>query len=79
MKVWTIGKRVDNSNTVIRVDKKYFRPCEVDKLLGDSTKAHQKLGWSPKTSLEDLVSDMVQNDMKLARKESLLVKKGFHK
>ena len=73
-----IGKRVDNLKTVIRVDKKYFRPCEVDKLLGDSTKAHKKLGWNPKTSLEELVSDMVQNDIKLARKESLLVKEGFN-
>ena len=49
-----IGRRSDNGEVVIRVDPRYFRPCEVDTLLGDARKAKQKLGWSPKTNFERL-------------------------
>ena len=72
-----IGKRLDNGDTVIRIDKKYFRPCEVNALIGDSSKAREKLGWIPKTNLEELVSDMVKNDLEHAKKEALLIEKGF--
>ena len=72
-----IGRRIDNKEIVIKIDKKYFRPCEVESLIGDATKANQKLSWKPKTTLEELVSDMIRNDKELAKKESLLIKEGF--
>ncbi len=72
-----IGKRMDNGQIVIKIDPRYFRPSEVDSLLGDPTKAHQKLGWKTKTSLEDLVKEMVQSDLIEAQKEALLIKKGY--
>ena len=73
-----IGKRADNGQTVIRIDSRYFRPSEVDSLLGDPSKAHMKLGWEPTSSLEDLVSEMVTFDREEAEKEALLLKKGFN-
>ncbi|MBO6971799.1 MAG: GDP-mannose 4,6-dehydratase [Prochlorococcus marinus CUG1431] len=73
-----VGKRADNKQTVIKIDKKYFRPCEVNSLIGDSTKANKKLGWAPKTTLEELVTDMINSDMEIAKKESFLIKKGFN-
>lgn len=63
--------------TVIEVDPKYFRPTEVDILVGDATKAKQKLGWEPKYSLEDLIKEMVEADLNLAKKERHLIKGGF--
>ena len=72
-----IGKRIDNNQVVIKIDKNYFRPCEVNSLIGDSSKAFKELGWSPKISLEELVSDMIEHDRQLANKESLLIDKGF--
>ena len=72
-----IGKRVDNNQIVIKVDKNYFRPCEVNSLIGDSSKAFKDLGWVPSISLEELVSDMIEHDRELAEKESLLINKGF--
>jgi len=67
-----IGRRVDNNQIVIRVDEKYFRPSEVSSLLGDASKAREKLNWSPKISLEDLIKDMISSDKKLIEKEVLL-------
>ena len=72
-----VGKRHDNKEVVIKIDKKYFRPCEVDSLIGDASKANKKLSWEPSITLEELVSDMIENDLKLAKKESLLIKEGF--
>ena len=72
-----IGKRADNGEVVIKINPRYFRPTEVDSLLGDPTKAFKKLKWKPKTSLEDLIEEMIESDMKEALKESLLRKKGF--
>ena len=72
-----IGYRADNNEPVIRIDKKYFRPSEVNSLKGDASKARKKLGWSPKITLEELVADMINSDMEIARKEALLIKKGF--
>ncbi len=67
-----VGRRADNNEIVIRIDSRYFRPTEVDELLGDASKARKKLGWSPSISLEELISEMVQFDLKEARKEKLL-------
>ncbi|WDF69377.1 GDP-mannose 4,6-dehydratase [Sphingobacterium oryzagri] len=63
--------------TVVKVDPQYFRPTEVDLLIGDPSKAKQKLGWEPKYSLEMLVKDMVDSDLQLMRKEEYLRKGGF--
>jgi len=59
-----VGVDTFTGNTVIRVDKKYFRPAEVDRLLGDSSKAKNKLGWIPKFSFDDLIKDMCENEKK---------------
>ena len=56
----------------VEVDPRYYRPAEVDLLLGDSTKARTRLGWAPKTSLDQLVDMMVESDLELARQESVL-------
>jgi len=60
----------------IDIDPRYFRPAEVDLLLGDSRKAHEKLGWTPRTSFDDLVTMMVDADLELARREQVLVAAG---
>ncbi len=72
-----IGRRADNGKIVIRIDSRYFRPCEVDTLLGDPTKAAKELGWEPKTTLEDLVDEMIKEDISLARQDLLILNKGF--
>jgi GDPmannose 4,6-dehydratase len=63
--------------TVVKVDPKYFRPTEVDLLIGDASKAKQKLGWQPKYSLQALVSDMVKSDLHLVKRDSYLKKGGY--
>ena len=62
---------------LIEVDPRYFRPAEVDFLLGDSTKARQKLGWEPKYDLKTMVAEMVEEDMKLAKKAKVLKERGY--
>ncbi len=64
-----VGKRADTGEVVIRIDPRYYRPTEVSELLGDSTKAKNKLGWEPKISLEEMVSEMIIEDKKMALKE----------
>ncbi|AYL97488.1 GDP-mannose 4,6-dehydratase [Mucilaginibacter celer] len=63
--------------TVVKIDPKYFRPTEVDLLIGDATKAQMKLGWKPKYNLEALVADMMQADLHLVKKDEYLKKGGF--
>lgn len=62
---------------VVQVDEKYFRPTEVDLLLGDPTKANTKLGWKPKYDLPSLVKDMVRSDLNLMKKDEYLKQGGF--
>jgi GDPmannose 4,6-dehydratase len=62
---------------LVEVDRRYFRPTEVDILLGDPSKAREKLGWSHTHSLADLVKDMVQNDIREARRDDVLKHEGF--
>ncbi len=71
------GIRVDTGSVVVRIDPRYFRPAEVETLLGDPTKAEDKLGWTPSTTLEELVSEMVSADRDDAKKEAYLKRKGF--
>ena len=68
---------VDSGKVIISIDARYFRPTEVETLLGDSTKAREKLGWSPKISFEELVKEMAFNDLEEAEKDYLLHKVGF--
>ena len=71
-----VGRR-NTGEVVVRIDPRYFRPAEVKTLLGDPSKAHEKLGWTPTTSLEELVVEMVESDREEARKEAILRLKGF--
>ena len=63
--------------TIVRVDPRYFRPTEVDSLLGDSTKAREKLGWVPRTRFEELVAEMVREDLKAAERDELIKRHGY--
>jgi GDPmannose 4,6-dehydratase len=62
---------------IIAVDSRYFRPTEVETLLGDSTKAKEKLGWTPKITFEELVSEMVREDLKSAESDELIKCHGY--
>ena len=72
-----VGRRADTMEIVIKVDPRYFRPTEVDFLLGKSEKAKKELGWEPKISLEELIKEMINNDKEEAKKDSILKKSGF--
>lgn len=81
--VWE-GKGVDEKGidaktgkVLIEVDPRYFRPAEVDLLLGDSAKARQKLGWEPKYDLQMMVKEMIEEDLKEAQKAKVLKEKGY--
>jgi GDPmannose 4,6-dehydratase len=62
---------------IVAVDPRYFRPTEVETLLGDPTKAKEKLGWVPKTSFSDLVAEMAREDLKAAERDELVKRHGF--
>jgi|ERR1051325_8815578 GDPmannose 4,6-dehydratase len=72
------GIDAKSGKTIIEIDKKYFRPSEVDLLVGDASKAKKLLGWKPKYSVEDIVKEMVKSDLKLFERDKYLVK-GGHK
>ena len=63
---------------IVAVDPRYFRPAEVETLLGDASKAHRELGWKPRTSFAELVSEMVTEDLKEAERDALVHKHGFN-
>jgi len=77
------GKGVDekgynaSGKCIVQVDPRYFRPTEVETLLGDPTKAKQKLGWTPKITFDELVAEMVREDLKSAERDELVKKHGF--
>lgn len=66
-----------NGDEVVSVDPGYFRPTEVDILIGDATKAREKLGWIPKHSLEELIDDMIAGDLRKMKKEKFLFDSGY--
>jgi GDPmannose 4,6-dehydratase len=68
---------VQPGDVIVRVDPRYFRPTEVETLLGDPTKAKEKLGWVPQISFAELVSEMVTHDMEEARRDALCQDEGF--
>ena len=72
-----VGRRTDNGKIVIKIDSRYFRPTEVDLLLGDSSKAFKELAWKPKTSLEEIITEMIEHDHEEAEKTLILKNKGF--
>jgi len=79
-RAFELGLNVDFlrfGQTVVKVDPRYFRPTEVDLLIGDATKAFEKLGWKPKYDLQALVTDMMQSDLHLVKKDEYLKKGGF--
>lgn len=66
-----------HGNKIVCVDPRYFRPSEVENLLGDATKAREKLGWIPRTSFQSLVSEMMLEDLKIAQRDELVKQHGF--
>jgi len=83
MKIVWQGSGVDETGTdqsgkvIVKVDPRYFRLTEVEALLGDPTKAREKLGWTPKISFKELVSEMVREDLKAAERDELVKKHGY--
>jgi GDPmannose 4,6-dehydratase len=78
------GKGVDergidskSGRTIIRIDPRYFRPTEVDTLLGDASKAHSRLGWKPEIDFPTLVNEMVAEDLELANRDAHMARQGF--
>ncbi|MGE5300848.1 MAG: GDP-mannose 4,6-dehydratase [Acidobacteriota bacterium] len=67
----------DTGEIIIELDRRYFRPAEVDTLLGDPAKAREKLGWSPEVTFKELVSEMVREDLKEAERDQLCKREGF--
>ena len=68
-----IGRRKDNGEVVVRVSPEFFRPAEVETLLGNPNKALKKLNWQPKISLDDLVKEMIKSDKEYAHKQKLFI------
>ena len=71
------GYDVASGKCIVQVDPRYFRPTEVETLLGDPTKAHQKLGWKPQITFHELVAEMVREDLKSAERDELVKKHGY--
>ena len=72
-----IGIDVVTGRTLVRVDPRYFRPTEVETLLGDATKARQKLGWTAEVSFPELVAEMVESDLDIAKRDALVAREGY--
>jgi GDPmannose 4,6-dehydratase len=71
------GCALAEGTRIVAVDPRYFRPAEVDALLGDATKARTQLGWTPRISFAQLVKEMVRDDLELARRDHLVQKAGY--
>ncbi len=71
------GYDQNTGNWIVAVDPRYFRPTEVETLLGDASKARTVLGWEPRTSFEDIVHEMAQEDLKLAQRDDMVKQAGF--
>ncbi len=72
-----IGFDARGGHTVVRVDPRYFRPAEVETLLGDASRARRELQWKPSTTFDELVSEMVAADLELAKRDALVIREGF--
>lgn len=71
------GVNTRTARPVVRIDPRYFRPTEVETLLGDSSKARRLLGWSPRIDFNTLITEMVDADRELARRDALILREGF--
>ncbi|MCK7574566.1 MAG: GDP-mannose 4,6-dehydratase [Chromatiales bacterium] len=71
------GYDTATGHCVVAIDPRYFRPTEVETLLGDPTKAKEKLGWVPKISFDELVREMVREDLIAAERDALCKREGF--
>ncbi|MFL2545878.1 MAG: GDP-mannose 4,6-dehydratase [Candidatus Rariloculaceae bacterium] len=71
------GTDIETGRVVVRVDPRYFRPTEVETLLGDSTRALEDLGWSATTSFDELVQEMIESDLEVARRDALMKREGY--
>lgn len=65
-----------NGKTLVEIDPKYYRPTEVDLLVGDASKAKEKLGWTPKLTVEELIKEMVKSDVELFKRDKYLLEGG---
>jgi len=72
-----VGIDTKTGRSIVKVDKDYYRPAEVETLLGDPTKAKEKLGWQPEIDFDTLVTEMIQGDLRIAQRDALMVKEGF--
>ena len=72
------GVDTKSNRVIVRVDPRYFRPTEVETLLGDATKARTRLGWKPEVSFESLVEEMMAADLQIARRDVLMAREGFN-
>ena len=72
-----VGIDTASGRTLVRVDPRYFRPTEVETLLGDATKAREKLGWTPEITFAQLVAEMVESDLDIAQRDALVAKEGY--
>lgn len=70
------GVHTETGKTIVEIDHRYFRPTEIDHLLGDASKAMKELGWKPKYTLEDMVKEMVVADLKLFKRDQYLLEGG---
>ena len=71
------GSPLKKGQTIVAVDPRYFRPAEVETLLGDPSKAKEKLGWLPKIDFAELVREMVQHDLSIAKRDTLVRGAGY--
>ncbi|NIJ54980.1 GDP-mannose 4,6-dehydratase [Dyadobacter arcticus] len=71
------GSHLQTGSVVLKIDPRYYRPTEVELLIGDPTKSNEKLGWKPKHTLDTLIEDMASADLRLFQKDQLLLKEGF--
>jgi GDPmannose 4,6-dehydratase len=73
----TTGEHLKPGTVVLKIDPRYYRPTEVELLIGDPSKSNEKLGWKPKHTLDTLIEDMATSDLRLFQKDQLLLKEGF--
>ena len=70
-------ENINHGQTVIQIDPFYYRPTEVNLLIGDASKARDTLGWAPKYTLEEMITEMIENDIDLLKRNHHLMKNGF--
>jgi GDPmannose 4,6-dehydratase len=72
-----VGVDRKSGRTVVRIDPRYFRPAEVETLLGDASRARAELGWVPRIDFDTLVGEMVEHDLRLAQRDALVSREGY--